>query len=223
MSAIPTREEREELRRKLNLRGTDWERACTILCASIPGLLDAIDTLEQRLSYALSNFDNASMRADDFEKQLRAIREERDTLGARLHEQDKVCGALEQRLAKRCKTCLGTGQELSDVCHCGAGMGDYHDNHSPVEMTSPCPDCTKSLEQRLSAAEADTARLNWLESRRLALNSYNGTDYGWKFSASHNVTRLFVRDVNTIDLNDAEPLRGNIRAAIDAARKEGKP
>lgn len=70
------------------------------------------------------------------------------------------------------------------------------------------------------AALADKERLDWVEQRRLRLNQHYGTDYGWKFVSSHNVNRLFVKDVNTIDLNDSEARHGNIREAIDAARKE---
>src|SRR5689334_9052257 len=74
----------------------------------------------------------------------------------------------------------------------------------------------RQLELQLAAAEErarqykeDTERLDWLEKRRCALNAHYGTHYGWKFVSSRNVNRLFVRDVNTIDL-------------IDAARKESQ-
>lgn len=72
------------------------------------------------------------------------------------------------------------------------------------------------------AEVTDTMRLDWLERRRLALNTHYGTRYGWKFVANHNVTRLFVHDVVTIDLHDSEAKAGNIREAIDAAMKETK-
>lgn len=65
----------------------------------------------------------------------------------------------------------------------------------------------------------DQQRLDWLEARRVALNKHSGTDYGWTFVASHNVTRLFVRDVNTIDLNDAKARGGDIRTAVDTAMR----
>lgn len=76
-----------------------------------------------------------------------------------------------------------------------------------------------TLTAELAEARKDIERLDWLERRRLALNAYYGTKYGWKFVTSSNVTRLFVGDVNTIDLNDAEANAGNIREAIDAARE----
>lgn len=75
----------------------------------------------------------------------------------------------------------------------------------------------EDLRRELPEATKDSERLDWLERRRLALNRYHGTEYGWKFVSSHNVNRLFVKDVNTIDINDAEPNAGNIRAAIDTA------
>lgn len=80
-------------------------------------------------------------------------------------------------------------------------------------------------EENIEHAEAevtDTMRLDWLERRRLALNTHYGTRYGWKFVANHNVTRLFVHDVVTIDLHDSEAKAGNIREAIDHAMKETK-
>lgn len=44
-----------------------------------------------------------------------------------------------------CKTCGGTGIELSGVCHCGESMDDpsvfAHDNHSAVEMERECETC----------------------------------------------------------------------------------
>lgn len=76
------------------------------------------------------------------------------------------------------------------------------------------------LETELAEARKDGERLDWLERRRLALNSHYGTSYGWKFVASCNVNRIFVKDVNTLDLHDSEAKRGDIRAAIDAAMKE---
>lgn len=78
------------------------------------------------------------------------------------------------------------------------------------------------LEAELAEARRDGERLDWMEARRLALNAHYGTDYGWEFVASHNVTRLFVRDVNTIDINDAKAKSGSIRTAIDAARGGAK-
>jgi hypothetical protein len=77
------------------------------------------------------------------------------------------------------------------------------------------------LEAEIARLREDSERLEWLESRRVTLNKYHGTEYGWKFVSSHNVNRLFVKDVNTIDLNDAEPRSGDIRAAIDDARGRG--
>ncbi len=72
---------------------------------------------------------------------------------------------------------------------------------------------------QLRSAREDSARLDWLERRRLSLNAHYGTKYGWKFTASHNVNRLFVADVNTIDLNDAEANGPDIREAIDSRRQ----
>jgi hypothetical protein len=54
------------------------------------------------------------------------------------------------------------------------------------------------------------------------LNAHYGTEYGWKFVANHNVTRLFVRYVNTIDLNDAEASGKDIRSAINTAMEEAQ-
>jgi len=48
-----------------------------------------------------------------------------------------------------CKTCNGTGIELSGVCHCGEEMdatGPFaHSGHSPVEMERSCVDCTAQV------------------------------------------------------------------------------
>jgi hypothetical protein len=46
---------------------------------------------------------------------------------------------------KNCKTCNGTGEEKSGVCHCGDMMDSHRldDNHSPTEMTRPCLDCIR--------------------------------------------------------------------------------
>lgn len=67
---------------------------------------------------------------------------------------------------------------------------------------------------------SDTEMLDWLERRRLALNSHYGTNYGWEFVSSHNVNRLFVEGTCTIDLNDAAVGGRNIREAITSAAKK---
>ena len=67
------------------------------------------------------------------------------------------------------------------------------------------------------AGFSDRERLDWLEGRRLQLNKHNGSDYGWEIVLSHLVTRLMVKGVNVIDVNDAAANKGNIRAAIDEA------
>lgn len=68
------------------------------------------------------------------------------------------------------------------------------------------------------AEHPDTARLNWLESRRLAYNMHYGTAYGWKFVTSPMVNRLFVKSISDIDLNDAQSSGKDIRSAIDVVR-----
>lgn len=73
------------------------------------------------------------------------------------------------------------------------------------------------LKSAVEAGKTDRARLDWLEKRRVNLNAHYGTSYGWKFVGNHNVNRMYVRDVNTLDLNDAEACGGDIRTAIDAA------
>lgn len=74
-----------------------------------------------------------------------------------------------------------------------------------------------AAQERIRELEQDSKRLDWLEARRISLNRRYGTEYGWKFISSHNVNRLLVRDVNTIDLNDSEPRGTDIRKAIDDA------
>lgn len=74
--------------------------------------------------------------------------------------------------------------------------------------------------KELDAARKDTERLNKLERRRLAFNAHYGTNYGWKFATGANINRLFVSNVNIIDLNDTEANAGNIREAIDSIPNE---
>ena len=83
-------------------------------------------------------------------------------------------------------------------------------------------DLNQWLRAKLEAAEGDTKRLDWLESRRQNLNAHYGTSYGWTFIGVHNVNRIYVRDVNTLDLNDTEARGEDIRAAIDAAMQEAE-
>lgn len=75
----------------------------------------------------------------------------------------------------------------------------------------------EQLEAELATVSVDSKRLNFLEMHRIALNTRYQTDYGWKFIANHNVTRVFCCDVNTLDLYDAHPGSGDIRSVIDKA------
>jgi hypothetical protein len=74
------------------------------------------------------------------------------------------------------------------------------------------------LEAEVAELRRDKARLVWLEAHHRALNATYGPWYHWSIIRSHNVTRLMLGDVNTLDVNDADPRGGpDIRAALDMA------
>ena len=68
---------------------------------------------------------------------------------------------------------------------------------------------------------ADERRLDFMDEANRRLNAKYGTTYGWRLIMNHNVNRLFLRDLNTLDLDDnqANGLR-SCRAAIDERMRE---
>jgi hypothetical protein len=71
--------------------------------------------------------------------------------------------------------------------------------------------------ERRESAEEDKARLDFLDQCNRNLNEYCGTVYRWRMVMSHNVNRLFLRDLKTVDLHDSEPHGlSSCRDAIDA-------
>lgn len=66
-----------------------------------------------------------------------------------------------------------------------------------------------ALEEAARLAEADTARLDFLDQMNAAKNEFHGTRYGWKYEVNHN--RIALSDHNW------PPLK--VREAIDQARE----
>lgn len=69
----------------------------------------------------------------------------------------------------------------------------------------------------------DKARLDWFDHLNQALNQHYGTTYRWKVIINHNITRLMLNDLKTVDMSDAEPFGlPSCREAIDAAMANGR-
>lgn len=130
--------------------------------------------------------------------------------------------AAEARLTA-CAACKGTGVDESGVCHCGQPMDGHslYDNHSAVEMTRPCEECTARLRlraekseaalaamtERCEKAEADTRRLNYIIEADDWLQ-----DWVWDLASMN-----WSDDECTVD-----NMRRFIDGEIDAAMKEEK-
>jgi hypothetical protein len=67
----------------------------------------------------------------------------------------------------------------------------------------------KELLGELEAAEADTERLNYLDSLNEGLNTHHGTRYGWQVRRNHN----------RVQLSDSGIPAKTVRQAIDDYRK----
>jgi hypothetical protein len=69
----------------------------------------------------------------------------------------------------------------------------------------------------------DKARLDWFDRMNLALNQHYGTAYRWRVVVNHNINRLVLRDLKTVDMSDTDPFGlPSCREAIDAAMAEGQ-
>lgn len=79
-----------------------------------------------------------------------------------------------------------------------------------------------AVEER-DALKADKERLDFLDRLNIGLNDRYGTSYRWKMVVNHNVNRLYLRDINTIDINDAQA-NGlqSCREAIDEQMRAAK-
>ena len=84
----------------------------------------------------------------------------------------------------------------------------------------------KSKEELIAEIERlkeDKARLDYLDEANLRLNAEYGTNYGWGMVMNHNVNRLFLKDVNTLDLKDSHGgyyKHRSCRDAIDCQRDQ---
>ena len=77
------------------------------------------------------------------------------------------------------------------------------------------------VEKKVEEESKDTKRLNFLDSLRSSLNKHYGTSYDWEMITNHNINRLFLGDVNTIDLNDGAVNQSkSVREAIDKQMKQ---
>jgi len=94
---------------------------------------------------------------------------------------------------------------------------DWH--NATDSMRLEAADAISDLTKRLEEAQADAARLDWLDSANVRLNAKYGTRYKWQVILNHNVARLMLGDMQ-VDLHDTDP-NGlpSCRDAIDAARK----
>lgn len=80
-----------------------------------------------------------------------------------------------------------------------------------------------TAERERDELRQDKARLDWFDRMNLALNQHYGTAYRWRVVVNHNINRLVLRDLKTVDMSDTDPFGlPSCREAIDAAMAEGQ-
>lgn len=118
-----------------------------------------------------------------------------------------------------------TLDDLWSFCCDRGHLSPEDETEGVAEIVAALAATPEGLASELAELRKDKARLDWLEVRRVALNRHCGSSYGWKLVQSHLVNRLMLETpecgaIAGVDINDAEGTKDDVRAAIDAARKD---